>query len=181
MRTTTVSKEYARALFMLARREDKLDEVGAELAVFVELVRTHELVGRFLLAPQISTDAKLEVLRKALTGKLGPEVVKFVLVTCTKRRLDQLEAIGADYQELLNRHYNRLEVTATSARPLSDEEKQSLADRLAARLKRQVIIRASVDKSLVAGLVCRIGDVVYDGSLRRRIQLLSNQMLKAEI
>jgi F-type H+-transporting ATPase subunit delta len=181
MRTTTVSKEYARALFMLARREDKLDQVGAELAVFVELVRTHKLVGGFLLAPQISTDNKIGVLRKALTGKLGPEVVKFLLLTCTKRRLDQLTAIGANYAELLNKHYNRLEVTATSAKALTDSEKKSLADKIAAHLKQEVIIKASVDSSLVAGLVCRIGDVVYDGSLRRRIQLLSNQMLKAKI
>ncbi len=181
MRTTTVSKEYARALFMLARREDKLDQVGAELAAFIQLVRTHKLVGEFLLAPQISTVTKIEVLRKALTGKLGPEVVKFLLVTCTKRRLDQLEAIGADFKQLLNKHYNRLQVTAISAKALTDSEKKSLADKIAAHLKQEVVIRASVDSSLVAGLVCRIGDVVYDGSLRRRIQLLSKQMLKAKI
>ncbi len=181
MRTTTVSKEYARALFMLARREDKLDRVGAQLAAFIELVHAHKLIGGFLLAPQISTDTKIEVLRKALTGKLEPEVVKFLLVTCAKRRLDQLEAIGADYEELLNKHYNRIEVTATSARALTESEQKSLASKIAAHLKQEVVIRASVDSSLVAGLVCRIGDVVYDGSLRRRIQLLSNQMLKAKI
>ena len=166
---------------MLARREEKLDQVGAELAAFIELVRTNELVGSFLLAPQISTDTKIDVLRKALTGKLGPEVVKFLLLTCTKRRLDQLAAIGADYEDLLNKHYNRLEVTATSAKALTDSEKQSLAAKIAAHLKQEVVIKANVDSSLVAGLVCRIGDVVYDGSLRRRIQLLSNQMLKAKI
>ena len=181
MRTTTVSKEYARALFMLARREEKLDQVGAELAAFIELVRTNKLVGSFLLAPQIGTKTKVEVLRKALTGKLGPEIIKFLLVTCVKRRLDQLEAIGADYEGLLNKHYNRIEVTAASARKLTDSEIKSLADKIAAHLKQEVVIRASVDDSLIAGLVCRIGDVVYDGSMRRRIQLLSNQMLKAKI
>lgn len=181
MRTTTVSKEYARALFMLARREDKLDQVGAQLAAFIELVRAHELVGKFLLAPQIGTKTKVEVLRKALTGKLGTEVIKFLLVTCVKRRLDQLEAIGADYGELLNRHYNRLKVTVTSAIALTESEQKSLAGKISAHLKQEVVIKAGVDSSLVAGLVCRIGDVVYDGSLRRRIQLLSNQMLKAKI
>ncbi len=181
MRTTTVSKEYARALFMLARREEKLDQIGAELAAFIELARTNELVGSFLLAPQISTKTKVEVLRKALTGRLGPETIKFLLVTCTKRRLDQLEAIGAAYEGLLNKHYNRLEVTATSAKALTDSERKSLADKIAAHLKQEVMIKASVDSSLIAGLVCRIGDVVYDGSMRRRIQLLSNQMLKAKI
>ena len=181
MRTTTVSREYARALFMLATRENKLDQVGDELAAFVELVRANEMVGKFLLAPQIPTAAKSDVLRKALTGNLCPEMVKFVLVTCAKRRLDQMEAIAADYEELLNQHYNRIEVTASSAKPLTDQQKQSLASKLAERLKQQVVVKTTVDPSLVAGLVCRVGDVVYDGSLRRRLQLLSGQMLRSRI
>lgn len=181
MRTTTVSKEYAKALFMLASREGKIDLIGAELAAFVRIIGDNERVGMFLLAPQISTAAKGEVLRKAITGKLSQEVVKFVLVTCAKRRLDELEAIAANYEDMLNEHHNRIEVSAVSAKPMTEAEIKSLSDKLAKSLEREVVVRTDVDPSLVAGLVCRVGDVVYDGSLRRRIDMLSNQMLKTKI
>lgn len=181
MRTSPVSKEYAKALFLLARREGKLDEIGDELESFNALVESNKPIKNFLLAPQLSAETKVEMLKHALSGKVSEELLKFLLVLIQKRRQDHLAGICTSYHEELNRFYNRVEVFIESAVDLTDKEQNTLVTRLSEHLERKVVAKAEVNPGLLGGLVCRIGDVVFDGSLRRQIQQLSIQMLKAKI
>ena len=181
MRTSAVSKEYAKALFLLARRQDKLDEICAELDSFNHLVESNKQIKNFLLAPQLSAETKVKALKKALSGRVSEELFKFLLVLTEKRRQDYLSSICASYHDELNRFHNQVEVSVESAVDLTENEKDKLVTRLSEHLKRKVVARVKVNPGLLGGLVCRIGDVVYDGSLRRRVQRLSMQMLKAKI
>lgn len=181
MRTSSVSKEYAKALFLLAKREGKLDEIGDELESFNALVESNKPIKNFLLAPQISAETKVEMLKHALSGKVSEELLKFILVLIQKRRQDHLAGICTSYHEELNRFYNRVEVFIESAVDLTDKEQNALVTRLSEHLERKVVAKAEVNPGLLGGLVCRIGDVVFDGSLRRQIQQLSIKMLKAKI
>lgn len=181
MRTSSVSKEYAKALFLLAKREGKLDEIGDELESFNALVESNKPIKNFLLAPQINAETKVEMLKHALSGKVSEELLKFILVLIQKRRQDHLAGICTSYHEELNRFYNRVEVFIESAVDLTDKERNALVTKLSEHLERKVVAKAEVNPDLLGGLVCRIGDVVFDGSLRRQIQQLSIQMLKAKI
>ena len=181
MRTSSVSKEYAKALFLLAKREGKLDEIGDELESFNALVESNKPIKNFLLAPQISAETKVEMLKHALSGNVSEELLKFLLVLIQKRRQDYLAGICTSYHEELNRFYNRVEVFIESAVDLTDKEQNALVTKLSEHLERKVVAKAEVNPDLLGGLVCRIGDVVFDGSLRRQIQQLSIQMLKAKI
>lgn len=181
MRTSSVSKEYAKALFLLAKREGKLDEIGDELESFNALVESNKPIKNFLLAPQINAETKVEMLKHALSGKVSEELLKFILVLIQKRRQDHLAGICTSYHEELNRFYNRVEVFIESAVDLTDKEQNALVTKLSEHLERKVVAKAEVNPGLLGGLVCRIGDVVFDGSLRRQIQQLSIQMLKAKI
>jgi len=181
MRTSSVSKEYAKALFLLARREDKPDEIGQELDCFNQLVESNKPIKNFLLAPQLSTETKVKALKRALSGRVSQELLKFLLVLVDKRRQDYLAGICASYHDELNKFYKQVEVSVESAVDLTEQEKNELVTRLSEHLKKKVVARVKVNPSLLGGLICRIGDVVYDGSLRRRAQRLSMQMLKAKI
>jgi len=181
MITSSVSKEYAKALFLLARRVDKLEEIGHELESFNSLVESNKPIKNFLLTPQLSAETKVEVLKRALSGKVSEELCKFLLVTTQKRRQDQLPGICSSYREELNRFYNRVDVFIESAVDLTDKEQNALVRKLSEHLKRKVVARLKVNPNLLGGLICRIGDAVYDGSIRRRMRSLSNQMLKAKI
>ena len=181
MITSTVAREYAKALFQFAKQTDKLDAIGAELDSFTALVKSDRRIRNFLLAPSLAMEKRIASLKKAFSGRVSEQFLKFLLVLCIKRRQDQLEGICTAYNENLYRYYRRIEVIVDSAVELSEAESRLLADMLAARLERTVVIKATVDRNLLGGLVCRIGDVVYDGSLRRKLVRLSEQMLKAKL
>ena len=181
MNTSSVSKEYAKALFLLGKQTGKLDEIEEELNSFNELIEREKPLKNFLLTPQLSAESKVEALKKALSGRVSPELIKFLLILTEKRRENQLPGICASYREELNHFYKRLEVRVESAVELTGKEKEGLRAGLSKQLDLKVIVQAKVDTWLIGGLVCYIGDTVYDGSIRRRIQRLANQMLKAKI
>ena len=181
MITSSISKEYAKALFLLARREGNLDEIGSELESFNALVETSKPIKNFLLAPQLSTETRIQALKHALSGNVSGELFKFLLVLTQKRRLDYLAGICASYHEELNKFYKQVDVSIESAVDLTEKEKNTLVTGLSEHLKRKVVAKVKVNPGLLGGLICRIGDVVYDGSIRRRVQRLSSQMLKAKI
>lgn len=180
MTNSAAAKEYAKALFMLAGRTDRIEAVAADFRAFLDLLDEDRRLKLFLLAPQISAEKKREVFRAALEGKVGGEFLKFLLVTVSKRRQDILGEIHEAFHEELNRHYDRVEVSTVSAVELTDNERKRLTDRLAGHLGKNVSLITAIDPRLLGGLICRIGDVVYDGSLRRRINRLHHQMLKAQ-
>jgi F-type H+-transporting ATPase subunit delta len=180
MINTAAAKEYARALFLLARRTGRIEEIAADFEAFIRLLESDPKLRLFLLAPQISAENKRLAFQEALDGKGDENFLRFLLVTINKRRHDILTGINEAYREELNCYYNRQDIEVATAVELTGSEKERLSARLAGRLGKKIALRTKVDPHLLGGLVCRIGDVVYDGSLRRRIDRLYHQMLKAQ-
>jgi F-type H+-transporting ATPase subunit delta len=69
-----------------------------------------------------------------------------------------------------------VDVTITSAAPLNEGQKRTIADALKKRLGRQVRLETKLDENLIGGAVIRAGDVVIDGSLRARLEGLANAL-----
>ncbi|HEX6260437.1 MAG TPA: ATP synthase F1 subunit delta, partial [Woeseiaceae bacterium] len=72
---------------------------------------------------------------------------------------------------------NTIDVTVTSATILDESQKQAIAEALKKRLGRNVRLESELDETLIGGAVIRAGDVVIDGSLRSRLQSLSNALI----
>lgn len=178
MNTSAAEKEYAKALFMLAERTGKIDKIAGEYAAVVELIESNRKVKYFLLAPQLSAEKKHRLLKVALEGRVDEHLFKFLQVLIDKRRQDLLAGIYRAYNDQVNQHYNRVEAFASSAVELTEKERSSLIDSLSKHLELSVMLKTSVDPGLLGGLVCRIGDTVYDGSLRGKLDRLGQQILK---
>jgi len=73
---------------------------------------------------------------------------------------------------------NVVDVTVTSASPISDAQRDSISAALRARLGREVKLEAEIDENLIGGAVIKAGDVVIDGSLRARLQGLATALAK---
>lgn len=178
MNTSAAEKEYAKALFMLARRTDKIDKIASEFADLFELIESNRKVKYFLLAPQLSAEKKHRLLKAAFEGRVDEHLYKFFQVLIDKRRQDLLAGIYRAYNDQVNEHFNRVEAFTSSAVELTEKERGSLIDRLSKHLGRSVVLKTSVDPHLLGGLVCRIGDLVFDGSLRGKLVRLGQQILK---
>ncbi|HEX2781245.1 MAG TPA: ATP synthase F1 subunit delta, partial [Gemmatimonadaceae bacterium] len=85
--------------------------------------------------------------------------------------------ISTEYFTLLDELEGRLHVDVTVARMPSDEEKSEIAAHLSRTLGKKVVPHLRVDPAILGGVVVRAGDMVMDGSVRKRLATLRRRML----
>jgi len=174
----TVARPYAQAAFesahgagQLARWGDVLGALGAAIAD----PRVAALLGN----PHVRRAELIDLL--ADVGGIGGDAGQrnFVHLLADNGRLALLPEISTQFAALRADVENTVEVTVTSAMPLTAGQSDKLVAALKKRLGRTVRLHATVDPALVGGAVVRAGDFVVDGSLRGRIERLGNLMAGA--
>ena len=177
----TIARPYAKAAFELAFDHKELQPWSDALAT-AAAVAADVRVRRFLVAPQVTTEEHAalfaEAVEKALGGKTeaAGRVRNFVGTLAVNRRLGLLPEISALFEKLKAESENTVDVTVTSAVPLSDEQEKAYADAMHKRLRRAVRLHGAIDPALLGGAVLRADDLVIDGSLRGRLERLSGDI-----
>ena len=181
MRDETVSKSYAETLFELADRNDAIEEYGQALATVARLLDEDPQFRLFLETPRIEDADRKAVVRKAFGEALPVHVVNFVLVTIDKRRQRLLREISAQYAALVDEHLGREHVEVTVARPVDEATEKVITEHLTRALGRVAIPHFRVKPEIIGGLVVRTAPTIYDGSLRRRVEGMRRQLLRADL
>ena len=109
-----------------------------------------------------------------------PTSFRFLRVLNRHGRLELLGSIIQTARATWDRRQNRRPVTIRSAVPLSNEQQDSLRERLAKSLNAQPVLSVVVDPALLGGLVVQIGDDVFDASLRNRLEQLRQRLIEGK-
>lgn len=169
--TATIARPYARAAFDHARGANALAAWGDMLGKASQAL-SDERVAALVGNPHVRS-ADLVTFLLDLAGVANDANARnFVHLLADNRRLDLLPQIAEQYEALRADVENTVDVTVTSAMPLTAEQSAKLSAALAARLKRTVRLHAEIDPKLIGGAIVRAGDFVVDGSLRGRVERL---------
>ena len=172
MRDTTIARNYAEVLLELARRADDLEGWGQMIDDVAEAVRTDETLHRFLESPRISADQKDRVLTTAFQDRMPRMFVRFLQTLIQHHRQLLIPEIAVEYHGLLDVAQGRVHAQVTMAKEPSEAERAMIATRLGAAFGKTVVPHVAVDSRILGGVVVRIGDLVMDGSVRRRLGAL---------
>jgi len=180
----TVARPYARAVFEIADEAGKLGDWSESLAIAAQLLADRDLV-EYLRNPEFSDAQRLDFVT-GLFSKAGATILagadkngtNFLKLLFENRRIAVLPEIATHFEALKAKIENSVDAVVTSATPLSDKQKNEIASSLQKRLGRDVRLTSEVDENLIGGAVIRAGDVVIDGSLRTRLEGLSNALIK---
>jgi F-type H+-transporting ATPase subunit delta len=173
----TIARPYARAAFEHAHAAGQLAPWGEMLAragAAVEDGRVASLIGN----PHVQR-AELVSLVADVAGAGDEQARNFIRLLADNGRLAALPQVAEQYAALRAEVENTVDVTVSSALPLTAEQSDKLVQALSRRLRRTVRLTATVDPSLIGGAVVRAGDFVIDGSLRGRVERLGNTMAGA--
>lgn len=181
MRDETVARNYADTLFELAQRHEGLDVFAEGIDTVAGLLDENPRFRLFLETPRIADADKKDVVRKVFGDRLPIPLVRFLLITIDKRRQRLLRAIARAYAARLDEHEGRAHVEVTLARPTDDATRDVLATRLTKMLGKKAIPHVRVKPAILGGVVVRAGDTIYDGSLRRRLEGMRRQLMKAQL
>jgi F-type H+-transporting ATPase subunit delta len=179
-----IARPYAQAAFELAHESGELAEWSDALDVAGQLLADGQ-VAVYLGDPAFNNQQRLEFLT-GLFDKAGAMVLggkdkrgtNFLKLLLEYRRIVALPEIAGHFEALKADIENVVDVTVTSASPISKQQQDTISKALQERLGRDVNIATEIDENLIGGAVIRAGDVVIDGSLRARLEGLATALTK---
>lgn len=168
-----IGKRYAEAIYEVAEQKNKIKEVYEVLNDVMELYKTDIDFRNFITHPLIKEEEKKATLGKIFTeSNEGVEILFYIL---EKGRIAQIREIVAEYVKIDYARNQILDVEATFAVELTEEQKEKLSKNLEKKTGKKVKLVVNVDKSLIGGGIIRIGDEVTDGSIRRQLETLTQK------
>jgi len=172
MSTSSISRRYARALF-------ELEQEGVAIAKPLNMaakVAAHAEVATLLDQPQIPATAKAAMIDKCGKG-LGKEVNRLVVMLCERGKASLLPEINGLFEESVLQATRAVEAELVSAIPLDKATQSKIAAALSKETGLKVSVKASEDKSIMGGLIVRLGDRQIDLSLRSRLEAMKQAMV----
>ncbi len=182
---SAVATRYARALVDLATRPavgQATEGLLQELTTFEQALAVSPALRNVLLSPAVApVEKRALVNRLSQSLELSDLVRRFLLVVIQRRRLKLLGEIREAVEGLLDEKVGVVRVDVTSARELSDRQREALTAGLAALTGRTPRPQFRVDPELIAGLTARIGSTIYDGSVRGQLEALKRRLVGQEV
>jgi F-type H+-transporting ATPase subunit delta len=167
---------YARALFAVAEAEGALEEVEDDLFRFARTLEAESDLRDALSDPALPVERKEAVLEDLLGERTNPHAVGLLKFLVQQGRARDLVRI-AERLVALAAEQRRLAVAEVrTAVPLDGDQQERLAEALSKATGRDVALKVLIDPSLVGGVVARVGDQVFDGSIRGRFEDVRKQL-----
>ena len=179
MKSVTIARNYAEALFEAADARGKAEQYGEMIDAIAGAIQSDVRIAVALDSPRVAKAAKGAILRNALKGLVPEELVRFLEAVVRRGRQGLLGEITVEYQGLLDTKLNRVHAGVTVAKDLDAPLEKDIVSRLAKALGKEVRAHFHTDEAILGGVVVRVGDRVFDGSLRRRLTAMRRRMLSA--
>jgi F-type H+-transporting ATPase subunit delta len=175
VRPVTIARNYAEALVSLAGEAGELEAWG-ELIDGTAAAFGTPAIEAVLMSPRVTKEQKVTIVTEAL-GDAPHHFVLFLAAVIRRGRAMLLGKIADEYRGLVDLRMNRVRAGVTTARPVDEAARQAIVAKLTAAIGKEVIAGFTTDPALLGGVMVRIGDRVYDGSVRKKLGTLRQKLL----
>lgn len=176
MRAETVALNYAEALFTLAGKADEYELYADHMDSLAAAVDQAPGVQAVLMSPRVTKAAKAAILAGAL-AEAPRDLVLFLEAVVKRGRQGLLREMADAFMGLVDIQFDRVRADVTLAREPNDELRRSIQAALEKMLDKEVIARYHTEPAILGGTMVRVGDRVFDGSIRRRATILRRKLM----
>jgi len=177
MSNSMVAKRYASALFQIAKEQQILSKVEEELRVVREVLDYNADLKAVLKSSKLTNENKKEIIRNAFSS-VNAYVLNTLMILIDRHREDEIVEVVNQFVDLANEEMGIAEAKVYSIRPLTDAEREAVSTTFAEKIgKKSLRIENIVDSDLLGGIKLRIGNRIYDGSLRGKLNRLERKLL----
>lgn len=177
MSQSAVSVRYIEALMDAAKEQGVLDDVAVDVQALLDLFDENEELSAFIADPMMPSQRKRTVLNNLLSGKIQSVTLNFLLLLCDKQRERVLRELLADFLSTHEAQQGIVTAQVTVADALKSDQEQQLIEKLSAYSGKQVRLDMTIDESLKAGFIARLGDQVFDCTLATQLNRLRNRLV----
>lgn len=183
MTGSIAARRYAKALFDLAKASgpQALDKSGEDIANFSALTRESADLSRLFSDPVFSSEEKRKVIT-ALADKLGMNAMvrDFCYLLADKHRLALIGGIAEEFQKLSDTEKGILRGELVSAARLDGKTQTTVLGELEKKAGKTLVLDFKVDKTLLGGMVLKVGDNVMDASLKTQLLILKDTIKRGK-
>jgi F-type H+-transporting ATPase subunit delta len=174
-----LSRRYAKAIFDLGSAQGALDKIGADLRTLANAMKTSPELAQTLSSPAIRRSDRRKVI-DALMQRIGvvQTTRNTVYLLLDGERLGSLPAISREIDRMIEEKAGRVSAEVVSAKPLDPTQLSQITAALEKLSGKKVSVASRQDPDLLGGVVAKVGDVVYDGSLRTQLRNLRDELSK---
>ena len=184
MREKRVAKRYAKALFSIAKELSKKEreKIFSDLEGLVKLIKENEKLERILKNPIIKVEDKKELLKKVLEkAKASKIFLNFCYLLADKKRLPILPFVYEYYRKFLDEEEGIIRGKLITAIDIKKNKKAEILKKLEEKIDKKLVLEFEKDKSIIGGLVLKIGDKVFDASIRAQLNSIKENIKRGEI
>ena len=179
MKSGAAARRYARALFQLAVEDGQTTQIRDQLDVLSALFEASPELREALLTPLFPVRERRQVLRRVSEAEgLSAVVTNFYSYLIDQRRLVDFTGIREEYARLVDEDLGLVTAEVVSATPLDEARQDRLRRALSERTGFEVRLEVDVDPSLIGGAIAKVGDLVFDGSIRAQLDQLRTNLTK---
>jgi len=173
-----ITKRYAEAFFLTIEGE-RFEESFKDFQAFFACYAGVDDLSKILNHPTIHPNRKIEMIRRLFGDQADRRVVDFICLLVRKERIHMFTDIGLEIERLYRRRHGIRGIIIKTAVALTEVERMRLRGILTRKFGR-VEIREKVDRDVIGGLVVQFGDQVIDDSLKARLKLLREMMIRVD-
>ena len=173
-----LARVYAQAFLGVADKSADSNALVSELQSLVsDVLDQNPQLVHVLESSLVSPEQKETVLDKIFGNRASVQVLNFLKVVCRHGRLELIRTIARQATKLHAEASGLADVEVRVAAELDDELRKNLEDRIKNRLGKTPVFKVKIDPSLIAGIVVRVGDQVFDGSLATQLENARRAMI----
>lgn len=172
---TTAARPYARAAFAYAS-DNGVAAQWAEMLSFCAAVADDLTMKAALDQPTLNRQQKGDLFNQVCVDKLNDHGKNFIKLLAENDRIALLPDIAVLFHHYQSEAEGAIDAELISALDVNEQQVQAIAASLTKRLGKKVSLTTKIDESLIGGAVIRAGDMVIDGSVRGRLEKLSNTL-----
>jgi F-type H+-transporting ATPase subunit delta len=175
----SLARRYARALMQIGAEQKNAEKLGADVRSLAKAMEVSPELSLLLSNPAFPRADRKKIL-DALAARFGTQPItkNFFYVLLDKERLAHVPAISREIDRMLEEQAGRVAAEVVSAQPLTATQLNQITAALEKLSGKKVVVVKREDPALLGGVVAKVGDTIYDGSLRTQLRQLRDSMTK---
>lgn len=162
-----ISNRYAKALFLLAKKENLLQEISRESQSVIDFFSNQKMAMMLLKNPVVSKEKKINIFQKSFQGQLSNLMQSFIKLVIDKGRYRDFLSILDQYIEIYKKEMNIISLELVTTKKINDSLKQKINNKLGAQ--ENVVFKETIDPKVLGGILIRLNDLQFDATVKNKL------------